>query len=94
MFRNELTRLWRAYPDNQQVIHMRTREAAGSSGDEDVRSGRVSLEVLNSVLEREPRSLIYACGPVMSVWEKRAHAAKGTTPPPLFLETMPSYLSA
>jgi len=93
IFRNELTRLRRAHPDNLHVIHMLTREAAVSSGDEDVRSGRVSLEVLNSVLEREPRSLIYACGPAVSVWEKRAHAAKGTTPPPRFLETMQSYLA-
>jgi ferredoxin-NADP reductase len=94
IFRNELTRLRRAHPDNLQVIHMLTREAAVSSGDEDVRSGRVSLDVLNSVLEREPRSLVYTCGPAVSVWEKRAHAAKGTTPPPRFLETMQSYLSA
>jgi 3-ketosteroid 9alpha-monooxygenase subunit B len=72
---------------------MLTREAAIASEEEDVRSGRVTLELLGSILEREPNSLIYACGPAISVWDKRAHAAKGTTPPPRFLETMQVYLT-
>lgn len=92
IFRSDLARLRRANPDRLRVIHMLTREAAVSSEDEDVRTGRVTLEVLGSILEREPHSLIYACGPAISVWDKRAHAAKGTTPPPRFLETMQVYL--
>jgi ferredoxin-NADP reductase len=93
IFRSTLAALRRAHPDRLRVIHMLTREAAVSSEDEDVRSGRVPLELVGSVLEREPHSLIYACGPAISVWDKRAHAAKGTTPPPRFLETMQVYLT-
>jgi len=93
IFRRDLARLRRANPDRLQVIHMLTREAAAASDDEDVRSGRVTLELLGGILEREPRSLIYCCGPAISVWDKRAHAAKGTTPPPRFLETMQVYLT-
>jgi 3-ketosteroid 9alpha-monooxygenase subunit B len=93
IFRRDLARLRRANPDRLQVIHMLTREAAVASDDEDVRSGRVTLELLGGILEREPRSLIYSCGPAISVWDKRAHAAKGTTPPPRFLETMQVYLT-
>jgi 3-ketosteroid 9alpha-monooxygenase subunit B len=93
IFRSNLASLRRANPDRLQVIHMLTREAAIASEEEDVRSGRVTLELLGSILEREPNSLIYACGPAISVWDKRAHAAKGTTPPPRFLETMQVYLT-
>ncbi len=94
IFRRDLAALRRANPDRLRVIHMLTRETALSSEDEDIRSGRVTIELLGSILEREPQSLIYSCGPAISVWDKRAHAAKGTTPPPRFLETMQSYLTA
>jgi len=93
IFRSNLAVLRRANPERLRVIHMLTRETAVSSEDEDVRSGRVTLELLGSILEREPQSLVYSCGPANSVWDKRAHAAKGTAPPPRFLETMQSYLA-
>jgi len=93
IFRSDLTDLRRANPDRLRVVHMLTREKAVSSEDEDVRSGRVTLELLGSIFEKEPRSLVYSCGPAISVWDKRAHAAKGSTPPPRFLETMQSYLT-
>jgi ferredoxin-NADP reductase len=93
IFRRDLARLRAEYPDRLQVIHTLTRESALSSATEDVRSGRITLELLQGVLEREPNSLIYACGPAVSVWERRAHAAAGTTPTPRFLESMRSHLS-
>ena len=93
IFRSTLASLRRAHPDQLRVIHMLTRETGVSAEDEDVRYGRVPLELLGSIIEREPNSLIYTCGPAISVWDKRAHAAKGTTPPPRFLETMQVYLT-
>jgi hypothetical protein len=36
--------------------------------------------------------MIFACGPAITVWERRACAAKGTTPSPRFLESMLSLL--
>lgn len=92
IFRRALTELQSRHPERLRVIHALTREQAASSDREEVRSGRVTLELLASVLEREPDSLIYACGPAISVWDRRAYAAKGTTPAPRFLETMRSYL--
>ena len=94
IFRDALTRLRMAHPDRLRVIHTLTRESALSSTTEDVRSGRVTVELLGEILEREPDSLIYACGPAISVWERRAHAAAGTTPTPRFLESMRSHLTA
>ena len=94
IFRQALADLRRAHPDRLRVIHTLTREQGPATGDEDIRNGRVTLEMLREVFDREPHSLIYACGPAISVWDRRAHAAAGTTPAPRFLETMTSHLAA
>jgi 3-ketosteroid 9alpha-monooxygenase subunit B len=93
IFRAALAQLQAEHPDRLKVIHAITRESGISSPHEDIRCGRVTLEMLREILDREPTSLIYACGPAISVWDKRAHAAKGTSPPPRFLESMQSYLT-
>jgi hypothetical protein len=38
--------------------------------------------------------MVFACGPAITVWERRACAARGATPPPRFLESMLSLLEA
>ena len=91
IFRQALADLRRAHPDRLRVIHTLTREQGPATGDEDIRNGRVTLEMLREVFDHEPHSLIYACGPAISVWDRRAHAAAGTTPAPRFLETMTSH---
>lgn len=60
----------------------------------DVRSGRIDTRLLSEILEREPDSLIYSCGPAVTVWERRACAAAGTTPPPRFIESMLGHLAS
>ncbi len=94
IFRQALADLRRAHPDRLRVTHTLTREQVVPTDDEDLRTGRVTVDILREVLEREPHSLIYACGPAISVWDRRAHAAAGTKPTPLFLETMTSHLTA
>lgn len=93
IFRDELTRIQEQHPSRLRVIHTLTRER-GSMPRADVRSGRVDVELLGGILEAEPDSLIYACGPAISVWERRAAAAAGTTPTPKFLEAMLGHLEA
>lgn len=93
IFRTALAQLQSEHPDRLKVIHTITREAGVAAPGEDIRSGRVPLELLREILDREPNSIVYACGPAISVWERRAHAAKGTTPTPRFLETMQAYLT-
>ena len=93
IFRDALTRLAAEHPDRLRVIHALTREPDVSSLGENVVSGRVTLELLRGVIEQEPNTMVYACGPAISVWDRRLHAAKGTTPAPRFLETMQSYLT-
>jgi ferredoxin-NADP reductase len=93
IFRAALAQLQAEHRDRLKVIHTLTREAGIASPNEDIRSGRVTLEMLREIFDREPNTIVYSCGPAVSVWERRAHAAQGTTPTPRFLETMQAYLT-
>jgi 3-ketosteroid 9alpha-monooxygenase subunit B len=94
IFRDELARLRQAHPDRLRVVHRLTREKGALPPGEDVALGRVEADLLDFLLKGEPDSLIYACGPAISVWERRFCKARGTTPAPRFLESMVSHLSS
>jgi ferredoxin-NADP reductase len=94
IFRDDLTKLQQQHADRLRVIHTLTRQTGPLPEGLEIRSGRVDADLLRSVFDREPRSLVYACGPAITVWERRACAAQGTTPPPRFMEAMLSLLAA
>ena len=76
------------------MIHILTREPNPFSYGADVRVGRIGLDLLRPLLSDQPNSLVYVCGPGVTVWERRACAAQGITPTPRFIETMLSHLDA
>lgn len=92
IFRDALAELAAKHPDRLRVIHSLTRETGGTPADQDVRRGRIGVDLLEPVLSSEPNSMIFACGPAITVWERRACAARGATPAPRFLESMLSLL--
>jgi ferredoxin-NADP reductase len=92
IFRDALAVLAAEHPDRFQVYHALTRQATAAEHGPNVRSGRIDAEWIRQVLAHEPDSLIYACGPAVTVWDRRACAAQGTTPPPQFLEAMLGHL--
>lgn len=94
IFRDAFAALCDQNPARLRVIHMLTREGGVLPHGVDARRGRVDLELLRNVLANDPNSLVFVCGPAVTVWERRAHAAKGTTPAPRFMETMLGYLEA
>ena len=94
IFRDALADMVRLHPERLQVWHALTRDPGAASYGPHVRAGRVDLEFLRGILAGEPDSLIYACGPAITVWERRACAAQGTTPAPQFLEAMVGHLHA
>jgi 3-ketosteroid 9alpha-monooxygenase subunit B len=94
IFRDELTALTHQHPTRFRMIHTLTREKGALPEGVDVRHGRVTQDLLASVLSSDPESLIYMCGPAVSVWEQRACRAQGTTPPPRFIESMLDHLEA
>jgi 3-ketosteroid 9alpha-monooxygenase subunit B len=91
IFRRALDTLEEEWPSRLRVIHTLTREAPPARRN--ARRGRVEIGLLREVFEAEPESLVYACGPAITVWERRACAAAGTTPAPRFLESMLSSLA-
>ena len=94
IFRDELTALAHKYSSRLRVIHTLTREKGGLPEGVDVRHGRVTQDLLASVLSPDPETLIYMCGPAISVWEQRACKAQGSTPTPRFIESMLDHLEA
>lgn len=94
IFRDLLTRLEAEHPDRLTVHHALTRQAGSLPEVPNVRAGRVDIDLLRGILTAEPESLIYSCGPAITVWERRACTAQGTTPAPRFLETMLAHLQA
>jgi 3-ketosteroid 9alpha-monooxygenase subunit B len=94
IFRDALGRLEDEHPSRLRVIHSLTRETGPLPSGRVVRRGRVDAQLLGEVFEREPRSIVYACGPAVTVWERRACAAKGISPTPQFLEAMVSTLES
>jgi 3-ketosteroid 9alpha-monooxygenase subunit B len=94
IFRDALTELAAQHPERFRVLHWLTREPGPLAYGPNVRSGRVDLESIRAVLAEEPDSFVYACGPAITVWERRACAAQGTTPAPQFLEAMLGHVHA
>ncbi len=89
IFRDQLAQMAVDYPSRLRVVHSLTRQTTPVPGQADVRAGRIGRELCREALAAEPTSLVYACGPAVSVWEKRESAARGgPPPPPRFLETM------
>jgi 3-ketosteroid 9alpha-monooxygenase subunit B len=93
IFREQLVQMSVEHPSRLRVVHSLTRQTDPVRGHADVRAGRIGRELLASTLAAEPNSLVYACGPAISVWEKRESIARGgPPPPPRFLETMQAEL--
>jgi 3-ketosteroid 9alpha-monooxygenase subunit B len=93
IFRDQLTQMAAEHPERLRVVHSLTRQTGPLPGEAEVRAGRIGRNLLAETLAAEPTSLVYACGPAISVWEKRDSIARGGPPPsPRFLETMQAEL--
>jgi 3-ketosteroid 9alpha-monooxygenase subunit B len=83
IYRRELSALEEQHRDRLQVVHTLTRESRPG-----VRSGRVSTELIRSLVPDPGAALFFACGPAISAWDKAA-ARNGSQPlTPRFLESV------
>lgn len=94
IFRDALADLGARFSDRLTVVHTLTRGEPPPGAGSDVRRGRIDTALLGTVLAGEPDSLVFLCGPGISVWDRRAAAAAGTAPEPRFLEVMLGHLAA
>ncbi len=88
IFRDALADLERQHPDRLRVIHTLTREPESFAWSERVIRGRVSADVISRLVPDLHSAVVYACGPAITVWEKRAAKATGTEPTPRFMESV------
>jgi ferredoxin-NADP reductase len=86
-FRRELDELEKKHPDKVKVVNLLTRETDASIFNARVRKGRISAELLKELIPDPTACLVYACGPAVSVFDRRAAKEKGVEPAPRFLET-------
>ncbi len=93
IFRDLLAALAAEFPDRLRVIHTLTREEGERRGP-DVRTGRVTREMLAGVIGDPARCLAYVCGPGIGPWERQAARERGEAPRPRFLETTVAALAS
>lgn len=86
-FKEELDALERAHPDKVKVVNLLTRETDAGAFGPRVRKGRISLELLQELIPDPTACLVYACGPAISIYDRRAAKEKGVEPAPRFLES-------
>jgi 3-ketosteroid 9alpha-monooxygenase subunit B len=88
IFRDQLTQLGRAHPDRLQIVHTLTREVDPARHGAGIRAGRLTVDLLREVIPEPSSVRVYACGPAISVWDRKAAREKGVEPTPRFLETV------
>jgi len=93
IYRDALANLAAQYPDRISVVHALSREPNAESHGPNVRSGRVTLELLRDVVPDWSAVSVFACRPALTKWDKRRAKQTGETLTPRFLESVLSALN-
>jgi len=85
LFHERLLALGRAHEGRLSIVNTLTRENAPG-----FRSGRISRELLQELIAEDERGrcLVYACGPAVHPWVRKAALETGADPAPRFMETV------
>ena len=75
-------------PPNRGVpVHTLTREQDPHRHGAAVRAGRVSTALLREGIPEPTACRVFACGPAITVWDRKVAKETGAPPPPRFLES-------
>ncbi len=88
IFRRDLEALAQTHPERLRLVHTLTRETEPQRHGPHVRAGRVGLDLLQEVIPDPSAVRVFACGPAISVWDRKAAREKSVAPAPRFLETV------
>jgi ferredoxin-NADP reductase len=88
IFREELAELESTYPNKLKLVHTLTREPNPALHGPNVRAGRVSTTLLKEFIPDPTGSMVYVCGPAISVHDREIAKENGTEPQPRFLESV------
>ena len=92
IFRRQLDALARAHPDRLRVIHALSREPNAEARGPNYRSGRIGRALLEEFIEDHRTAVVFACGPGITSFDRKAARAGGSPPPLRFLETIVAQL--
>lgn len=87
IFRRQLEELAARHPGKLEIVHTLSRERDVARFGPDVRTGRVSAELLREHIVDPSAAVVYTCGPGIGKFERQAAREKGEEPQPRFLET-------
>jgi 3-ketosteroid 9alpha-monooxygenase subunit B len=88
IFRGTLAELAARHPDRLRLVHTLTREQEPARHPGEVRTGRVSPELLRELIPDPSGAIVYACGPAISAWDRQAAREAGVEPAPRFMESV------
>jgi 3-ketosteroid 9alpha-monooxygenase subunit B len=91
LFHDRLLELQWQHPDRLTVVNTLTRDPDAPAPFRQGRVGEALLAELLPPLHRE-RCLVYACGPAVHPWDRRAALEAGTEVTPRFMETVVGHL--
>ena len=94
IFRKELQALGQAHADRLRLLHTLTREPEPHRHGRDVRAGRIGIELLREAIPDPSSCRVFACGPAITVWDRKTARESGVEPAPRFLETVLEGLKA
>ncbi|MHB8416787.1 MAG: ferredoxin reductase domain-containing protein [Myxococcales bacterium] len=94
IFRAQLEALERTHPQRLRVVHALSREKDAERFGSAYRSGRIDRALLEEFVEDRHSAVVYACGPGVTTFERKAARAQGVEPAPRFLESVLADLAA
>jgi 3-ketosteroid 9alpha-monooxygenase subunit B len=92
IFGRELRALQEQHPGRLRVVHTLTRHD-GALPAPGVRTGRVSVDLLREAIPEPSACLVYACGPAISQWDRKAAREQGREPTARFMESVLAQLA-
>ncbi len=94
IYRREIERLQREYPEQLKVVHALTRESSPSTHPGTVAKGRVNEELIRANVDGLDEAEFYVCGPGITKHDRAAAAERNEDPAPRFMETVLGGLEA
>ncbi len=87
IFRDELLALERQHSDRVRIVNTLTREEPPLNVA-NVRRGRIDAKLLGEFIPDPATCIVYACGPAIGPFDRKAAKEKGVEPAPRFLESV------
>jgi 3-ketosteroid 9alpha-monooxygenase subunit B len=94
IFRDGLNAIAAATPDRVRVVHSLTRQKDFTGLPGDVRTGRITADLLRELVPDYDTCYFYACGPALSPWDRLLAKEKNVEPTPRFMESVHEIMQA